>query len=468
MSTFDTLRLAFENILPANLVLEDDQSRAFYGRDWIKDFPANPSLVLLPETVEQVQQIVRTCSERGIAVVPSGGRTGLSGGATATNREVVISLERMRRILEVTPVDRTIRVESGVVLERLQNEATNQGLYFPVDFSSRGSSQIGGNIATNAGGIRVIKYGNIRDWVVGLKVVTGHGDLLDLNGSLFKNNTGYDFRSLFIGSEGTLGIIVEATLRLTTPPGDVTRILCGLSDTEAIIPLLGFCRSRLRDLSAFEFMERSVVDEVVKRRGLRDPFTQSYNAYVLVECEMNDKDAVERVQETFGAAYEDGLIQDVIVSESTAQAKELMDLRDLIGETLSSHYTLHKNDISVPVTAIPSFLRDLHSSLEAEYPNFRVLVFGHVGDGNLHVNVLKPEGMEDSTFWQSCKQSDERVFWVVEQYNGSISAEHGVGLLKKQFMHYSRSAEEIHLMRGIKGVFDPKGIMNPGKVIPDL
>jgi FAD/FMN-containing dehydrogenase len=189
---------------------------------------------------------------------------------------------------------------------------------------------------------------------------------------------------------------------------------------------------------------------------------------VLVECELNAPGDLEHVQNVFGEAYEKGLIQDVVVSESAAQAQELMSLRDLIGETLAAHYTLHKNDISVPVSTIPSFLHDLHTSLGQAYPNLRVLVFGHVGDGNLHVNVLKSEGTDDVEFWKSCKESDKQIFGLVQRYRGSISAEHGVGMLKREFLSYSRSAEEIELMRGVKAVFDPKGIMNPGKVIPEI
>lgn len=466
MSQINSLASTLREKLPEQLILTDRDSCAFYGRDWLKDFEPNASMVVLPESIEHIQAVVRSCIDAKVAIVPSGGRTGLSGGATAMNGEVVVSLERMRRILEVNRVDRTIRCEAGVVLERIQMSAAEQGLYFPVDFSSRGSSQIGGNIATNAGGIRVIRYGNVRDWIVGLRVVTGTGEILELNGSLFKNNSGYDLRSLFVGSEGTLGIIGEATLRLASPPRDTTRVLCGLSANDAILPLLSNCRDNLRGLSAFEFMEQSAVEEVVVRRGLRNPFVATYPTYILVEIELNEPGASDEVVRVFGEAFESGLIQDVVVSESTAQSKELMDLRDLVSETLSTHYTIHKNDISVPVTAIPTFVKELHACIGAAYPDFRVVVFGHVGDGNLHVNVLKPAGMEDKDFWNLCHQADHTIFATVQRHQGSISAEHGVGLLKRDFLHYTRSNAEIQLMHGIKRVFDPHGIMNPGKIFP--
>lgn len=466
MCDFNTLESSVRLILPENLVLTDQQSLAFYGRDWIKDFTPAPSLIALPETVEQVQALVRLCNQLNVAIVPSGGRTGLSGGATATQGEIILSLERMRKILELNRVERTIRCQAGVVLEQAQAAASNAGLYFPVDFSSRGTAQIGGNIATNAGGIRVIKYGNFRQSVLGLKVITGSGELLDLNGSLFKNNSGYDLRNLFIGSEGTLGIIVEATLTLTTPPRDYVRVLCGLPNLDSVLPLLTYCRDKIPNVSAFELMERFPYQEVISRRGLRDPLESSHPAYVIMECEVPSEESRQEVFERCGEAYETGLIADVVVSESAAQSQEIMNIRDLVSETLSQHYTLHKNDISVPVSAVPNFLNELHRAITSTYPTFRVAVFGHVGDGNLHVNVLKTGDMSDAEFWSQCHEADHAIFKLVQSFRGSISAEHGVGLLKRDFLSYTRTTAEIALMRQIKMVFDPQGIMNPGKIFP--
>lgn len=464
MSEIKDLQTALHAFLPENLVLSDPQSLSFYGRDWLKDFAPSPSLVVLPETPEHVREIVRLCNQRTIAIVPSGGRTGLSGGATATNGEIILSLERMRKILEINRAERTIRCQAGVALEQIQTAAADAGLYFPVDFSSRGSAQIGGNIATNAGGIRVIKYGNFRQSVLGLTVITGAGERLELNGNLFKNNSGYDLRNLFIGSEGTLGIIVEATLILTTQPKDYARALCGLPNLDSVLPLLTFCRDTLPNVSAFELMESFPYHEVIKRRGLRNPLESDHPAYVILECEIPSEASRQEIFERFGEAYETGLIADVVVSESAAQAREIMNIRDLVGETLSQHYTLHKNDISVPVSAVPSFLRELHEAIRSTYPSFRVAVFGHVGDGNLHVNVLKTDEMSDAEFWTQCHEADHVIFGLVKSFHGSVSAEHGVGLLKRDFLNYCRSPEEIDLMRGIKAVFDPRGIMNPGKI----
>lgn len=466
MKSTSTLEQLLTEKLPRHLVVSDPASCAFYGRDWIRDFEPRASLVVLPESTAQVQDVVRVCAAQGVPIVPSGGRTGLSGGATATQGEVVLSLERMRGPVVVNRIDRTAVCQAGVPLERLQLAAAEHDLYFPVDFSSRGSAQVGGNIATNAGGVRVIRYGNFRDWVVGLTVVTGTGERLDLNGALFKNNTGYDLRALMIGSEGTLGIVTEATLRLTTPPRDTARALCGLSSNAQILPFLTLCRDTLAGLSAFEFMESSAFDEVIQRRGLRTPLTGSYPTYILLECELGACMTSTQLQEVLGDALEREIIADCVVSESCAQAKELMDIRDLIGETLAQHYTLHKNDISVPVDTIPRFVDELHTAVRGIYPDFKVVVFGHVGDGNLHVNVLKPAGLDDKEFWRRCHDADHAVFGLVQKFRGSISAEHGVGLLKRDFLSYSRTPLEVSLMRGIKQVFDPHGILNPGKIFP--
>lgn len=464
MNNIKELEQHFSTFLLPHQILTDENSLTFYGRDWIKDFPPNPSIVLLPESTEEVAKIVSTCRTLQLPIVPSGGRTGLSGGATATAGEVILSLERMRKVMGVDALDRTLTCHAGVTLSKIQEIALENGLFFPIDFSSRGSCQIGGNIATNAGGIKVIRYGNIRDWILGLTVVTGTGEVLHLNGKLFKNNTGLDLKGLFIGSEGILGIITECVLKLTSPPGPLCRAMCAVPSMDDVIPLLAFCRNRIRELSAFELIQAEAFHEVITRRGLRDPFSERHPTYVLIEFEENTPSVRDAVQTTLGEAFEAGLISDVVLAESTAQGEELMNIRDLISETLSTHYTIHKNDVSVPVPEIPSFIRELNDSLSKTYPQYRIMIFGHVGDGNLHVNILKPDGIADEEFWRNCEEADKSVFSVVKKFKGSIAAEHGVGILKRPFLQYSKSAAEVSLMQGIKAAFDPDWIMNPGKV----
>lgn len=464
MSSSDRVINELRQFLPADAISCDPSTMAQYGRDWIKDFVPSPSAITFPDRIEQVVALVKWCNTSGIGLVPSGGRTGLSGAASATNSEIVLSMDRMRAIHEVNSIDRTISCQAGVVTQRLIEAAGAKGLYLPIQFTSIGSSQIGGNIATNAGGIRVVKYGNLREWILGLTVVTGAGNVLNLNGRLEKNNTGYDLRSLFIGSEGTLGIITDAVLKLTSLPKGTIRSLCALETIDELLTVFERARTQFASLSAFELMDRFSVEEVRKARSVRDPFQEQYPWYVLLEVEIDAETDRTAVEETIGGWLESGIVANAVLSESTQQADELMALREAIGEVLGTHYTVHKNDISVPVRRIPEFLQRLGQRIAAVYPTFRVAVFGHVGDGNLHVNVLKPVEMSDEQFWQDCRKSDQEIFSLVQDLDGSISAEHGVGLLKKEFLSFSRSPEEISLMRGIKKVFDPNQIMNPGKI----
>lgn len=453
-----------QKILPEVAIKDDAASLLHYGRDWIKDFEPRPSAIVFPETTEQVAAVVQLCNAHMFALVPSGGRTGLSGGASATNGEIVISLEKMRAIHEVNCVDRTVTCQAGAITQTVIDAASQKGLYFPIQFTSIGSSQIGGNIATNAGGIRVVKYGNLREWVLGLTVVTGAGDIVRLNGFLEKNNTGYDLRSIIIGSEGTLGIITEAVLKLTDLPKGVVRCLCALSGLSPLLPLFELSRKSLPNLSAFELMDRFSVEEVRKARNVRDPFGEGYPWYVLLEVEIDKESDRDELTTVLGEWLEQDIVVNAVISESTQQADELMGLREAIGEVLGTHYTVHKNDISVPVRKVPEFLERLKARVQEVYPSFGVAIFGHVGDGNLHVNVIKPEGMTNADFWSECREADRQVFTIVKEFEGSISAEHGVGLLKKEFLSFSRSSAEIALMKGIKRTFDPKGILNPGKI----
>jgi FAD/FMN-containing dehydrogenase len=444
-------------------VLTEQHDLLNYGRDWLKDYQARPSCILLPRNEEQVIAIVRQCNEKGIALVPSGGRTGLSGGATATQGEVVISLEKMNAIKSCDASARLLTVEPGVITAKIHEAATAHNLFFPVEFTTKGSSQIGGNAATNAGGIRVVKYGMVRDWIVGLRVVTGSGELLVLNGSLMKNNTGYDFRHLFIGSEGTLGIITELTLRLTQPPRDRIRMIAACASTKKVYDLFSHLRSTALDISAFEYFSEAGLSKVLAHHPLKRPFNDIHPHYALIELERSSEQD-ERSFEILSPLIESEDIRDLVISSSSKQADDFLDLRERIGETLSTHYYPHKNDLSVPVAQVARFIDALHELLAMKAPDLTYVIFGHIGDGNLHLNILKPDALSICQFLERCHPLDHEVFSLVKKFHGSISAEHGVGLLKKNYLHYTRSAEEIALMKGIKQVFDPRGIMNPGKI----
>ena len=447
-------------IEPAH-VRADPDSGLNYGRDWIRLHTPNPLAVVLPGSVEQVQRLVRYANEHRLPLVPSGGRTGLSGAAVACRGELVVSLERMNRILAFDSADRSVTCQAGVVTEAIQNFARERGLYYPVDFASRGSSQIGGNIATNAGGIKVVRYGLTRDWVTGLKVVTGRGDLLDLNRGLIKNASGYDLRHLFIGSEGTLGIIVEATLKLTRPLREPSVMVLGVPDLNGIMSIYGLFRGKL-ELSAFEFFSELALRHVLKK-GLHRPFESETPYYVLTEFENPDGVHTDEALALFEQCAEQGWLTDGVISQSENQAKELWRLREDISESIAEHQP-YKNDIAVRISRVPALLAEIDELLQREYPDFEVLWYGHIGDGNLHINILKPADMESAAFAKQCGTVSEHLFAALQRQGGSISAEHGVGLTKKPYLHYTRDETEIGYLRALKQVFDPNGIMNPGKI----
>jgi FAD/FMN-containing dehydrogenase len=442
--------------------LTDAASLQHYGRDWTRFAEPNPAAVLLPGDIATVQDIVVLANRLGFALVPSGGRTGLSGGAMATAGEVVLSLERMNRVCEVNTIDRTIKVEAGAVTQSVQEAAENAGLFYPVNFASAGSSQIGGNIATNAGGIQVIRYGMTRDWIAGLKVVTGTGELLHLNKGLVKNNAGFDLRQLMVGSEGILGVIVEATLRLCAPPTNPRVIVLGLPSMQAIMQVLQHFQRHI-DLLAYEFFSDLALDKVVTHRGLRRPFETDAPFYALLEIEHFGEATDALVFEALEACSDQGFVLDAVMSQSAQQSRDLWRLREDISETIS-RWTPYKNDIATTISLVPECLAAVDQVVTERYPDLEVVWYGHIGDGNLHLNILKPDDLDTLEFQARCKVVSSELFQIIESMDGSISAEHGVGLLKKPFLSHTRSTEEIALMRHIKRVFDPKGVLNPGKI----
>jgi FAD/FMN-containing dehydrogenase len=457
----DTLQ-ALVDIVGEQRVRTDADALQHYGRDWTRACEPAPAAVVLPTTIEQVQAVVRLAGEQQLAVVPSGGRTGLSGGAMATRGELVLALDNLNTIDDFNPVDRSVRCGAGVITEQLQHYAQEQGLYYPVDFASAGSSQIGGNIATNAGGIKVIRYGMTRDWVAGLKLVTGTGELLDLNRGLTKNNAGYDLRQLAIGAEGTLGVIVEATMRLCRPPQDLAVMVLGAPSMGAIMDILRTWQGEM-DLTAFEFFSELALQKVVAHQDLQRPFDTPSAYYALIEFEQHTEADMDRAMALFERCVEQGWVEDGVLSQSVAQAQALWRLREDISETIS-RWTPYKNDISTTISRVPALLSEVEAVVNEQYPDFEIVWFGHIGDGNVHLNILKPDNLPMADFQRRCGEVSIWVFELVSKHGGSISAEHGVGLLKKDYLEYSRSPVEIALMRQIKQVFDPLGIMNPGKI----
>lgn len=462
--TQDALIEQLSAIVGADKVRTDADSLTTFGKDWTKVYEPNPSAIVFPKTTEQVRDIVLLANEYGIALVPSGGRTGLSAGAVAANGEVVVAFDYMNQLTDFNAVDRTVKCGAGVITEQLQTYAEEQGLFYPVDFASAGSSQIGGNIGTNAGGIKVIRWGMTRDWVAGLTVVTGKGDVLQLNKDLLKNNTGYDLRQLFIGGEGTLGFVTEATMRLTRPPKNLTVLVLAIPELDDVMKVLNQFQSSM-DLTAFEFFSDKAMRKVLARGDVPAPFESSAEYYALIEFEAVTEADMELSMTLFEQCLEAGWVVDGVISQSETQAANLWRLREDISETIAE-WTPYKNDISVVVSKVPPFLRDIDDIVTREYPDFDIIWFGHIGDGNLHLNILKPEALAKEEFFARCNKVSTWVMEVVAKYQGSISAEHGVGMTKKAYLTYTRSEAEIDYMRAMKAVFDPKGVMNPGKLLP--
>ncbi len=455
-------RLAeLSQLLPDLRLLTEAADLEHYGRDWTRRWTPAPLAIALPASVDEVIAVVRWANVAEVAIVPSGGRTGLSGGAVAANGELVLSLERMNRVLDFNAVDRTLTVEAGVILQNVHEAARGYGLIYPVDFAARGSCSIGGNIATNAGGIRVIRYGNTREWIAALKVVTGSGELLELNRGLIKNSSGYDFRQLMIGSEGTLGIVVEATLKLTNPPPPSQVMLLALPDMDALMKVFALFQSSLA-LQAFEFFTDHALHHVLAH-GAQRVMDGDYPYYVVTEFDAADESAQEAALAAFEQAMEQGWVSDGVMAQSDAQAAGLWRLREGITESLASRNP-YKNDVSVRISAVPAFLHEMQALLAREYPQAEVIWFGHIGDGNLHINVLRPDDLEDEAFIAQCEHVTRLLAATLQRHGGSISAEHGIGLVKRAYLESTRSPAEIALMRGVRQVFDPRGLLNPGKL----
>lgn len=449
--------------IDASQIVTDPKELANYGKDWTTYFDIHCSAVVFPKSHDEVVEIVRWANETKTALVPSGGRTGLSGGACALKNEVVVSFEKFNKIKDFDPIENTLVCEPGVITEEIQQWAERHDLFYPVDFAARGSSHIGGNIATNAGGIKVLRYGLTRDWVTSLKVVTGAGQTLELNKSLVKNATGYDLRHLFIGSEGTLGFITESTIQLTRKAKKLQAVLLACESLDKVMQVFALFNSKL-SLTAFEMFSDIALKIVLEQKHLTKPFDNDYPFYITCEIELNGSDADETLlNETLEAAFTNEHVVDGVIAQSDTQAKTFWRYREDISESLSV-YSPYKNDISVRVSKVPTFVKDLDQIMISSYPDWRVVWFGHIGDGNLHLNILRPDGMTKEAFVSECQKVDNKIFECIKKFDGSISAEHGVGLTKKPFLNYSRSKEEIEIFKSIKKIFDPQNIINPGKV----
>ncbi len=457
--------VALLSTLPADIATDEPSELREYGTDRTRIFEPRPTLLVRPRTSAEVSRVLAGCHAANIPVVPSGGRTGLAGGAVAKNGEVVLSLERMRALGAVDTLGMTLEVEAGATTEAVHQHAEACGLYWPIDFASKGSATVGGNIATNAGGVRVIRYGLTRSWVLGLRVVLADGTTLALNGALEKNNTGIDLRQLFIGSEGILGVITSATLKLTRAPSRLNpTVLLAIPTFGSALRLFEEVRASRFETMAFEYFSDQCMRRVERYRGSNPPFSPRPAHYVLIELEGGTADG--ELDEWLGGLLSRSLVSDGIIASDSTQRRRLWALREDISEALTATGVLHKNDIALPIARLEAFCGELETLLANGYPSFELCVFGHIGDGNLHINIMKPEVLSVEAFRTKASEVDGALFALVQAHHGSISAEHGIGLLKRPYLHFSRSDDELALMRGLKAVLDPKGILNPEKVLP--
>jgi FAD/FMN-containing dehydrogenase len=464
MSVQNEIVAALAERVGADIVMAPDaQNIERHTRDFaVRGDPAAGILALaFPRNTQQIASILKFCNERRIAVQPQGGMTGLAGGGVPIGPCVVVSLERMRAIREIDRDAGTITVEAGVVMEAVQKAADAADLFFPLDLGGRGSCQIGGNLSTNAGGNRVLRFGMARDLVLGVEAVLADGTVIDALRKVIKNNTGYDLRQLFIGSEGTLGIITAAVLRLFPKPRSISTGICALADYEAVLELLRRVRSGFGpQLTAFEVMWPDFYRLATEGMGRKPPLPLGAGMYVLVETMGQDPEADQtRYESVIGEALEAGVISDAIIAQSQRETGELWAVRDSPGEwQRTPHWPQLSFDVSAPTGELGALVSEIETALVTRWPSLRTLYFGHIADGNLHLSVgMAGHGVP-------AVDIEEVVYGIASRRKGSISAEHGIGTLKKAFLHYSRSPEELALMRTLKQAMDPNGILNPGKI----
>jgi len=471
MSMPQRLLQDLEQVVGEAGLVRDEQRLQSYLSDWRNAYRGKAALVVRPASTEQVAAVVRLCREAGVALVPQGGNTGLCGGSIPddSGTQVVLSLTRMTQIRDVDAGNETITVEAGVLLQRLQEAAAEAGRLFPLSLGAEGSCTVGGNLATNAGGTAVLRYGNMRDLALGLEVVLPDGRIWNGLRGLRKDNTGYDLKHLFIGSEGTLGIITAAVLKLYPAIRSRTTAWVALPSPQAAVDLIGRMRALCGDrLTGFELMSRQSVEFVLRHvAGCGELFAEPHPWYVLIELSdtLPDSPLAEMLESGLGAAFEEGEALDAVVASSEAQVAALWKLREGISEAQNHEGPSLKHDISVPVSRIPAFITQADERLQQAFPGVRIVCYGHVGDGNLHYNISKPLGSEDAPFKAQAEAIMHLIYDVTAAFAGSISAEHGIGQAKLEAASRYKDPLELELMRSLKQTLDPTGLMNPGKVL---
>jgi FAD/FMN-containing dehydrogenase len=458
----------FTAIVGEKYAITDPQTQAPYLVEMRGLFQGHTPVVLRPGSVAEVSAILKLASETTTAIVPQGGNTGLVGGQIPLNNEVVLSLNRLERIREVDPTSNTLTCEAGVTLQRAREAAAAADRLYPQVLPSEGTCTIGGNLSTNAGGTAAIAHGIARSHVLGLEVVLADGRILNNINKLKKDNTGYDLKNLFIGAEGTLGIITAAVLRLVPRPRSVETAFAGVPSPDAALELLNLATERTAGgVTSFEIMARAGIEFVLEYgAGTRDPLASPHPWYVLIELSSQQREGLRDViEDILAQGAEKNLVTDATIADSLEQGKALWRLRELFSEVQRHAGGSIKEDISVPVAAVPAFIREANAAVAALIPGVRPVPFGHLGDGNIHYNVSQPVGADKAEFLKRWGDVNEVVFAVVKKYGGSISAEHGIGLLKRDLLPSVKDPVALDLMHKLKHLLDPNGILNPGKVL---
>ncbi|MDP2792541.1 MAG: FAD-binding oxidoreductase [Sulfurisoma sp.] len=459
---------ALAAIVGAPNVLTAATDIAPYCSDWRGRYAGVALCVARPGGTAEVAAVVKACVAANVAIVPQGGNTGLCGGATPIGGEVVVSLARMNRVRAIDTANNTLTVEAGCTLAAVQEVATAAGRLFPLSLAAEGTATIGGNLATNAGGVQVLRYGNARELCLGLEVVLPDGQIWDGLRALRKDNTGYDMKHLFIGAEGTLGLITAAVLKLFSRPRETATAWAAVPDPAAAVALLTRLREKIGGrVTAFELLARPALDLVLKHiPDSRDPLAGKPRWQVLIELsDTMESDLVAPLESVLGEAMAAGEASDAVIAHNEAQARALWALRENVSEAQKIEGVSIKHDISLAVSRIAEFIVRADAALEAAFPGVRIVCFGHVGDGNLHYNQSKPAAQDNAAFIAQTEAVNRVVHDLVHELGGSISAEHGIGQLKREEIPRYKSATEMEMMRAVKRALDPRGLMNPGKVL---
>ena len=464
--TLDQLK----SIVGINNFIDDVNDMSAYLSDWRNQFHGLSPLILKPVDTKMVSTILKICNENNVAIVPQGGNTGLVGGSTPSSlgNEIIISLEKMNKIIHTDPINYTMTLEAGCILSNVQNAALNDDRFFPLSLAAEGSCQIGGNLATNAGGTGVLRYGNAKELVLGLEVVLADGSIINTLKNLRKDNTGYDLKQLFLGSEGTLGIITKAVIKLFPIPINKVTSIVAIPNIESIVNLLASFREKTGDrISAFEYIDRNCIDLLLNKLQIKNIFNSTFEHYALIELSSSYKNEnlMMLLEDAISSSIEDGIVIDAIVASNETQAAQFWNLRESLPGLLKNNGDFITFDLSVSISLLPVLIKKTTKACNDLCKNSKAYIFGHVGDGNIHFYLFKPEELSKNKFLSLKDKIKISIYDITNTLNGSYSAEHGIGIVKKEELKKYCSKSELDLMNLIKRTIDPNNIMNPSKIL---